>query len=152
MTSFEELIEAFSRESGIGVQIENGDTISLEADGMMVSARYDRDNGMLTIFAPVTDPYSSEELGITVLRTALKLSFNGSGTYGNYLGLVENALILSKSYPLNELDAESFARHLLDLQEAAVAVRDRIRNYSQDAGNNSHDPATIKQMGLGISV
>jgi len=153
MTSFEELVAAFSRGTGIDVKIEDGDSISLEADGMVVTAKYDKDNGVVTIFAPVSDPENTEKLSVNVLRTALKLSFNGAGTYGNYLGLVENTLMLSCNYHINDLDAENFAQHFLDLEAAAVAVRDRILNYSQDQSDTKKtQPATISHMGMGISV
>ncbi len=151
MTSFEELITQFSRESGINVAIDDGNSITLESEGIVVTARYDKENGMLTIFAPVTDMFMSDALTVPVLRAALKLSFNGAGTFGNFLGLVENTLWLSNSYPLSGLDAESFAGHLIDMQSAAAAVRDRILNYSQD-DDKKQQTHSLGNIGVGLSV
>ena len=69
------------------------DSCSLETDGIIVTIQYRRERDDVVLFAPVTEP--DTDLPPETLRTALSLACHGEGTYGNFLGLFDGALILS---------------------------------------------------------
>ncbi len=140
MSSFKEFVEEFSKDSGLEIELSADNSFSLESDGIFITVQYTSENNTLTIYAPVVDPEKIPELTMPVLKSALKLAFNGVGTGGNYLGLLENTLILSKNLLLNALDTETFAENLLNFAEDASKVRDRLINYHQD--ENSVAPKT----------
>ena len=134
MTQFESLISELAAASGLALQVDAQDSCSLETDGIIVTLQYRRERDDVVLFAPVTEP--DTDLPPETLRTALSLACHGEGTYGNFLGLFDGALILSALLPLEGLDAEMLAAHLLAFSDAAVAVRDALAaSVSPDAAS-----------------
>ena len=125
MTQFESLISELAAASGLALQVDAQDSCSLETDGIIVTIQYRRERD---------DVEPDTDLPPETLRTALSLACRGEGTYGNFLGLFDGALILSALLPLEGLDAEMLATHLLAFSDAAVAVRDALAaSVSPDA-------------------
>lgn len=155
MNNFKELIDSFIKESGMQIELEQDDSFSLERDGLLVTVKYIKETDDITLFVPIIDHERIPELTPPVLKAALKLSFNGIGTSGNYLGLFDNALILSTGIPLRDLDSEKLAERLFLFSDAAIAVRDSIINEIQDDDQpivTNHTP-NLSDLGLaGIPV
>ncbi len=88
----------------------------------------------------ISDPDRLATLSEAVLRVALKLSFGGMGTAGNYLGQFDESLVLSGMVSIEGLDAEMLAKRIFSFAEAAVAVKDAIVNELQDLSES--EPAS----------
>ena len=132
MTIFESLINDFAKATGLKIEIDEGNSCALETDGLIVVIQYRQKRDDLVIFAPVTDPDRVSLLSKELLTRALALSFNGEETGGNYLGLSEGSLILSRVVPIENLDHNKLATILLSFSESALYVRDRLSDSSQD--------------------
>ncbi len=126
MTLFEDLIANFKQATGLPLELDAKDSCALETDGLIIVLQYRREQDDMVIFAPVTDPDQIAELSTEVLTTALALSYQGEGTGGNFLGLFEDSLILSRSVSLAGLDAEKLAELVLSFSEQAIYVRDML--------------------------
>ena len=121
MTPFESLIGEFSKETGLSLKADAGESCSLETDGLVVTLQYRRERGDVAIFAPVSEP--GADLPAETFRTALTLACNGEGTRGNFLGLFGDALILSAFVPFEGLTAATLGDRVLAFADAALAVR-----------------------------
>lgn len=121
MTPFESLIGEFSKETGLPLEADAGESCSLETDGLVVTLQYRRERGDVAIFAPVSEP--GADLPSETFRTALTLACNGEGTRGNFLGLFGDALILSAFVPFEGLTAATLGDRVLAFADAALAVR-----------------------------
>ena len=121
MTPFESLIGEFSKETGLPLEVDAGESCSLETDGLVVTLQYRRERGDVAIFAPVSEP--GADLPSETFRTALTLACNGEGTRGNFLGLFGDALILSAFVPFEGLTAATLGDRVLAFADAALAVR-----------------------------
>ena len=124
MTPFESLIGEFSKETGLPLEADAGESCSLETDGLVVTLQYRRERGDVAIFAPVSEP--GADLPSETFRTALTLACNGEGTRGNFLGLFGDALILSAFVPFEGLTAATLGDRVLAFADAALAVRDAL--------------------------
>ena len=124
MTPFESLIGEFSKETGLPLEVDAGESCSLETDGLVVTLQYRRERGDVAIFAPVSEP--GADLPSETFRTALTLACNGEGTRGNFLGLFGDALILSAFVPFEGLTAAMLGDRVLAFADAAHAVRDAL--------------------------
>ena len=121
MTPFESLIGEFSKETGLPLEADAGESCSLETDGLVVTLQYRRERGDVALFAPVSEP--GADLPSETFRTALTLACNGEGTRGNFLGLFGDALILSAFVPFEGLTAATLGDRVLAFADAALAVR-----------------------------
>ncbi len=121
MTPFESLIGEFSKETGLSLKADAGESCSLETDGLVVTLQYRRERGDVAIFAPVSEP--DADLPPETLRTALTLACNGKGTRGNFLGLFDDTLLLSAFVPFEGLTAAALGDRVLAFADAALAVR-----------------------------
>lgn len=121
MTPFESLIGEFSKETGLSLKADAGESCSLETDGLVVTLQYRRERGDVAIFAPVSEP--DADLPPETLRTALTLACNGKGTRGNFLGLFDDTLLLSAFVPFEGLTAATLGDRVLAFADAALAVR-----------------------------
>ncbi len=126
MTPFESLISELAAATGLPLQIDARESCSLETDGAILTLQHRREFDDVVIYAPVTEP--GEPLTPETLRAALSLAFNGQGTRGNFLGLVEDALLLSTSIPMEGLSAEALGGRLLAFVDAALVVRDALES------------------------
>ena len=118
MTAFKALLSEFAEATGVAVDLTS-DSVSLSADGTPVYVQHRADKDDIVIFTfPVGDSIPERPM----MARALELSFNGSGTGGNFLGIRENAFVLSCVVPLEGLTAEAFAKRMLALCAASDDV------------------------------
>ena len=132
MNPFEELTADFAKKMGVAVGGPGTDSIDLEAEGVVVSAQYRPERDDCVIFSlPMEDAIPDA----TMLRRALELAANGSGTDGHFLGLKEGMFMLSAVLPLQGLSAETFAQCLLRLAAASKRVTNALSGTEEDGGD-----------------
>lgn len=132
MTIFESLINDFAKATGLNLEIDSDNSCALETDGLIIVIQYRQKKDDLVIFAPVTDPDRISVLSKEIFTRALSLSYNGEETGGNFLGLYNGSLILSRAVSLQNLDHNKLASILLAFSESALHVRDRLMDNSMD--------------------
>ncbi|MBP5509522.1 MAG: CesT family type III secretion system chaperone [Kiritimatiellae bacterium] len=116
---FEKLIADFSEAAGFGLETDSQGTVWCEADGVLVTVQHRSESGDAVIF---TFPFGEMPTDEPMMRHALELSVAGIGTGGFFLGLHEDIFTLSGTIPLDDLDAETLARRMLDLAAATRRV------------------------------
>jgi hypothetical protein len=79
-------------------------------------------------------PNGGEVLPAGVLRKALEFSYNGKGTHGAFLGLFEEALVLSIPLSMNELDADSLCARVLAFTETAQGIALELERMLSEEG------------------
>ena len=121
MTQFESLISELAAASGLALQVDAQDSCSLETDGIIVTIQYRRERDDVVLFAPVTEP--DTDLPPETLRTALSLACHGEGTYGNFLGLFDGALILSALILHEKMTPAGIVGAVLILGAAIISER-----------------------------
>ncbi len=154
MSSFTRLIADFAALTGVDADVDEYDSCTLETDGLVITVKYRRAHDDVVIFVPVTENDGFEPLKPEMLRTALRLSYNGAETRGNFLGLFENNLILSHTYGNADLTPEKLADILLAFAEAAAFVRNALKfseSAPEEASGSSWD-SDLDAFTAGISV
>ncbi|WP_406040308.1 CesT family type III secretion system chaperone [Succinimonas sp.] len=127
MNAFNKLLSEFSKLTGLDTEADSDNSCSMETDGgVIITIQYLENTNELAIFAPVTDPDKFAKLDYSVLKTALELSYNGEGIRGNNLGMFHDALILSKKYDAELVNAEKLADILINFSDTAVFVRNAL--------------------------
>ena len=131
MNPFEELMADFAKTMGVEVGGPGADSIDLEADGVVVSAQYRAEQDDCVIFSlPMEDTIPDADM----LRRALELAANGSGTDGHFLGIKEGMFMLSAVLPLQGLSAETFAQCLLKLATASKRIANALSRAEDKSG------------------
>lgn len=133
MSFFRKLVSELASVSGLPLEVDNSNSFSIEYDDLIITLQYRKDQDDVAIFSPVTDPESISIINESVLRQALTLSFNGSGTNGNFLGLFDDELILSSFIKTDNLTVEKLSEKIFLFKDAAIAVRDSLLNSYDDA-------------------
>ncbi len=128
MTHFAKLIEQLGKATGLKLELDEFNSCSLENGGIIVTVQYLAGNDEVAIFAPVTDPDETPEIGETVLRSALKLSYNGIKTSGNFLGMYDDSLLLTNHFQIETMSIDEFAGKIITFTTAAFMVRDVLSN------------------------
>lgn len=124
MTQFETLIAELAKGTGLALEVDARESCALETEGLVVTMQYRREHDDVAFFAPVTEP--GAPLTSETMRAALELACNGEGTRGNFLGLFEDALLMSAFVPLQGLDADALGARVLSFADSALAVRDSL--------------------------
>ncbi len=132
MTQFAKLIQQLSKATGLKLELDEFNSCSLENDGIIVTVQYLAVTDEVTVFAPVTDPDEVSELGESVLKSALSLSYNGIKTSGNFLGMFDDSLLLSNHFQIKSMSIDEFAGKIITFTTAAFLVRDVISNALKD--------------------
>lgn len=114
-----QLLREFSEKTGVAVELDGDGSASLTVDGVGVVAQFRAETEDVVVFALPLDDLQAEE---PMMRRALELSAHGIGTDGFYLGMLDDAFVLSGVLPLDGLDAEAFAGALLRLAAASRSV------------------------------
>ena len=71
------------------------------------------------------------------MHKALELACHGKGTHGNFLGLFDDSLVLSRFVPFEGLTAEKLGNFILAFADAAIAVASALSLSIEEDGNNS---------------
>lgn len=150
MNDFEQVISNLAKESGLPLEIDNKNSVTLEYDDIFITLQWRADFNDIFIFAPITDPEKISYLSEPVLRSALKLSFGGFGTSGNFLGIVDESLVLSTAIGLKDLNAEQLAEYIFSFANAAESVRVRIVNELQDVPETEENTSSVSPLGLSV--
>ncbi len=145
MDSFSTLVADFAEKAGIAPAAPGADSFDVEADGVFVSAQYRADRDDCVIFSlPLEDAHPD----VAMLRRALELAADGTGTDGHFLGLREGMFALSAVLPLAGLSAEDFGVRVLALAAASKRVADALSRASAEGGG-APDAATPPDAGNG---
>ena len=138
MNAFTTLVADFAEKTGVEPGKPGADSFDVVADGVAVSAQYRADRDDCVIFSlPLEDAQPDGPM----LRRALELAANGTGTDGHFLGLREGMFLLSAVLPLAGLSTEEFGRRLLALAAASKRVADELSRASAEGGGSAADSA-----------
>ncbi len=122
MKPFDALIKEFAEATGLPLQVADNDSCNLEYQDIIITMQYRQASDDIVIFAPVLTTDEYETLPNGVLRRALELSYNGEGTRGAFLGMFDEALVLSVGLPMNGLDADQLCARVLAFAETAQGI------------------------------
>ena len=138
MNAFATLVADFAEKTGVEPGKLGADNFDVEADGVVVSAQYRAERDDCVIFSlPLEDAQPDGPM----LRRALELAANGTGTDGHFLGLREGMFMLSAVLPLAGLSADDFGRRILMLAAASKRVADELSRASAEGGGSAADSA-----------
>lgn len=153
MYNFTSLIQALSEYTGLPLEVNEKTSVYLEYNEFILTLQYRPTNNDIVLFTPVTDPDKIANLNETILRNALRLSYNGEGTNGYFLGIFKESLIMSTVMSIKDLTAEDLATQLVRFANTAVSVSNNLitgsltysEPVSSSIGSNS---ASTPQNGL----
>lgn len=138
MNAFATLVADFAEKTGVEPGKLGADNFDVEADGVVVSAQYRAERDDCVIFSlPLEDVRPDGPM----LRRALELAANGTGTDGHFLGLREGMFMLSAVLPLAGLSADDFGRRILMLAAASKRVADELSRASAEGDGSAADSA-----------
>ena len=138
MNAFATLVADFAEKTGVEPRKLGADNFDVEADGVVVSAQYRAERDDCVIFSL---PLEDAEPDGPMLRRALELAANGTGTDGHFLGLREGMFMLSAVLPLAGLSADDFGRRILMLAAASKRVADELSRASAEGDGSAADSA-----------
>lgn len=142
MTAFESLIAEFAEKTGHQFAPSADGSVSLEADGVLITVQSREDRGDVVLFAfPVGDMKPEP----ATMQKALELGAHGAGTDGFYLGISAEAFVLSGVMPLDGVSAENLAMKLLSLAAASKNVSSALEHALAEYGetNAGHAEASV---------
>lgn len=123
MTPFGHLIAEFSAATGLELAPDARDGCTLSTERLSVTLQYRHDREEVVLFAPVAESDAEDgAFPAPVLAKALSLAHDGRGTGGAFLGLVQNALVLTLRLPFEGLDADTLGVRLAAFADAAEGV------------------------------
>ena len=137
MNAFESVIADFAKMTGLSLTPDVRGGCFLETDGIFITIQHREAADDVVIFASVTDPEAPERPTKAMLEKALALAYDGIGTSGAFLGLLNGELILSVHLPMQGLDAETLGFRLTAFADAAVSVRNEIAAATASDGGES---------------
>ena len=138
MNALATLVADFAEKTGVEPGKLGADNFDVEADGVVVSAQYRAERDDCVIFSlPLEDAQPDGPM----LRRALELAANGTGTDGHFLGLREGMFMLSAVLPLAGLSADDFGRRILMLAAAPKRVADELSRASAEGDGSAADSA-----------
>lgn len=134
MTPFGHLIEEFATATGLALAPDSQDSCTLSTERVSVTIQYRRDRDEVVLFAPVAE---SDAFPAAVLAKALSLAHDGRGTGGAFLGLVQNALVLTLNLPFEGLDADTLGVRLAAFADVAEGVAAELEAAGGASGTAS---------------
>ena len=130
MTPFDSLITQFAKSTGLPLEVAADNSCTLETGGITITLQYRPEHDDIAIFSPVAIQDGATGFPAATLKRALELSFNGTGTQGGFLGLFEDALILTAFIKLNGLDADILAVRILSFTDTAQGIALELADVS----------------------
>ena len=138
MNAFATLVADFAEKTGVEPGKLGADNFDVEADGVVVSAQYRAERDDCVIFSL---PLEDAEPDGPMLRRALELAADGTGTDGHFLGIREGMFMLSAVLPFAGLSADDFGRRILMLAAASKRVADELSRASAEGDGSAADSA-----------
>ena len=136
MSLFENIMKDFSEETNLEVKIESDNSCAFEFEDLLIVLQYRQAADDIVMFCSLSDPEKIPVFSKEVLYKALSLSFNGEGTGGNFIGISEGTLILSRIIPIEQLDGKKLMKTLSEFSDKAVFIRDVLKDvYSISKGD-----------------
>ena len=91
MNVFEKLISEFSSMTDMELAPDRNDSCLLESNGIYITLQYRSFADDLVMFAPVAVDEGDQGLSRAAYEKALSLAYDGKGTDGAFLGLVQGS-------------------------------------------------------------
>lgn len=126
MSLFKSIIKELSELMEFNIEVDSNDSCFLEFGNLIITLQYRQSQDDIAIFSVVTDPEKISTLSESVLRAALSLSYNGTGTGMNYIGLFNENLVLTNYIPVEGLTAEEFLKKIFAFSQSAQNVHDSL--------------------------
>lgn len=137
MKMFESLIAEFSEKTGQELAPAADGSVSIEADGVLITVQGREERGDAVMFAFPAGDMKPEP---ATMARALELGAHGAGTDGFYLGIAGGEFVLSGVLPLEGASAEDFATRLLALAAASAKVASAMaRALAEYAGGGAEE-------------
>ena len=125
MNVFEKLISEFATMTGLEIAPDGNGSCTLESNGVVITIQYRSDADDVVIFAPVAFPENGS-YSRSAYEKALAVAYDGQGTGGAFLRLLDGALILSLHLPMQELDAPTLGVRLTAFADVAESLNAEI--------------------------
>ena len=122
MSIFDNLVDEFAAMTGLPVALDGHDFFTLRSNDVEITVQYRCATDDVVLVTPVAGQ-DGEELSGAVYVKALELAYNGHGTAGAFLGLLDGALILTRHLPLQGLDAPMLGIRLTEFADAAETLK-----------------------------
>ena len=156
MSLFKSLIKDLSELMELDIEVDANESCSLEFGDMIITLQYRQEQDDIAIFSVVTDPEKTSTLSDTVLRAALSLSYNGTGTGFNFIGLVNENLVLTNYIQIEGITSEELLQRIYSFSQSAQNVHDslismvtqKVQEQSADSSlKTESDPMTLMSVG-----
>lgn len=156
MSLFTSLIKDLSELMELDIEVSANESCSLEFGDMIITLQYRQEQDDIAIFSVVTDPEKISTLSDTVLRAALSLSYNGTGTGFNFIGLVNENLVLTNYIQIEGITSEELLQRIYSFSQSAQNVHDslismvtqKVQEQSADSYTKTEsDPMTLMSVG-----
>ena len=156
MSLFASLIKDLSELMELDIEVSGNESCSLEFGDMIITLQYRQEQDDIAIFSVVTDPEKTSTLSDTVLRAALSLSYNGTGTDFNFIGLVNENLVLTNYIQIEGITSEELLQRIYSFSQSAQNVHDslismvtqKVQEQSADSSlKTESDPMTLMSVG-----
>ena len=144
MTPFETLVSELATATGLALQVDAQDSFALVTDGLVVTVQYRRESDDVALFAPLDS--GEEDVSPAQMRKALELACHGKGTRGNFLGIFDGALVLSRFVPFEGLTLQKLGSLVIAFADAAIAVESALSE--DEAGNGAKRSESPSQTGI----
>ncbi len=151
MDEFRNLIEGLAKVSGLPMEVDEKNSVTLEYSDFIITLQYLEDPQTIFIYSPLTGSEMVENVTEAAMRSALILSFGGLGTSGNFLGLFDDFLVLSRHVGINGLDEEKLSKYIFDFAQNLESVRNEIVNEVMNTRLSDFDKhADLSSVGLNV--
>ena len=128
MYQFDKLIGELSEQSGLSIELDEHYSCSFEYGNLIITLQFSPYDNGIVLFVALTNPDELSVVDKKLMRRALSLTHKGKGTEGNFLGLFQNNLILTKKINSTNITADELADYIFKFSEQAVKVKDRLLN------------------------
>ena len=126
MSLFKSIIKELSELMEFNIEVDSNDSCFLEFGSLIITLQYRQAEDDIAIFSVVTDPEKISTLSESVLRAALCLSYNGTGTGMNFIGLLNENLVLTNYIPVEGITAEELLQRIYTFSQSAQNVHDSL--------------------------
>lgn len=126
MSVFTSIVKELSELMELSLEVDANDSCSLEFGDLIITLQYRQMEDDIAIFSVVTDPDKTFSLSDSVLRAALSLSYNGTGTGMNFLGLLNESLVLTNYISIEGITSDVLLQKIYSFSQSAQNVHDSL--------------------------